>query len=402
MFLVVLLYCPFNDFINQLIPKVCPMVSNLNFKEPELTTNSSRIAENSKHYDIVVLSPIRWESDLQRPQQIIKRISLSRKILYVEEPLIGAVVNHTGNLITIHDNLHILQPNVSSIEAIAKLLPEYLESAVVPVGWFYSASFSPLIEHFKFETIVYDCLIKFPSKESSAAYLREQEKYLIAHADIVFASDKSVYELKRQIHENVYYFPDAQNLALFNQNLNSTILPEDIKNLQSPVVGYYGDIDSRLDLNLLHAAAKKLPNVSFVLIGALSGVTQSDMEKTSNIHYLGIKSSEEIPSYLKALDIAVLPFLASSETHEKPVPQILEYMSADKPIIATRFNDPIADYSICISLVDNAKEFCEAITFLMDKTDRLSMELAYYKILKKKSWYGIADKMKSILKSFAK
>jgi glycosyltransferase involved in cell wall biosynthesis len=115
-----------------------------------------------------------------------------------------------------------------------------------------------------------------------------------------------------------------------------------------------------------------------------------------------MKSYDELPHYLKAFDIAMMPFALNDATKYISPTKTLEYMAAGKPIISTKIKDVVRDYSRSVTLIETADEFCEAITFLFDKNDRQSLELEYFKILKKTSWDATANKMKSIIKSFAK
>ena len=378
------------------------MINNVkNTKKNASGTTNLLNDENPQYYDMIVFCHLRWEFVYQRPQHIISRLSSNIKVLFIEEPLPSQSAN-SGNLIVVSDTLHVLQPNVINIEAIANIIPEYVKNKNIPYGWFYSASFSPLLEQLDFETVIYDCMDELSLFKGAPEHLINQEKYLMAHADIIFTGGKSLYESKKQWHENVHCFPSSVDESHFAKALNGITVPNDIANLQSPVVGYYGVIDERIDLALLHETALKLPNVSFVMIGPLAKIGEADLPREANIHYLGMKSYDVLPHYLKAFDIAMMPFALNDATKYISPTKTLEYMAARKPIISTKIVDVVRDYSRCVSLIETADEFAEAITFLVDKTDRLSMELEYYKILKKTSWDATADKMTSIIKTFAK
>lgn len=378
------------------------MINNLKTElRNTLKTKPASNQESAQNYDMIVFSHLRWQFVYQRPQHIISRMAKTIKTLFIEEPLYDSENKNSGNLIVVDNMLHVLQPNVIDIESIAGILSTYVKNKNIPVGWFYSASFSPLIEEINFETIVYDCMDELSFFKGHSSQLIYQEKYLMAHADIVFTREKSLYESKKVFHTNVHCLPDAVDRVHFAKALNGIAVPEDIINLQSPVVGYYGIIDENINFKLLHEAALKLPNVSFVMIGSLVDMEETDLPKESNIHYLGLKPYEELPNYLKAFDIAMLPFVLNDTTKDIKPTNTLEYMAAEKPIISTKIKDIADNYSICVSMIDTVDEFCEAITFLFDKTDRLSMELEYYKILKKASWDSTADKMKTIIRTFA-
>lgn len=378
-----------------------------NVKTPKKRTVENNISthtnEPPQNYDMVVFCHLRWQFVYQRPQHLISRMSKNRKVLLIEEPIgYENGKENTANLMIINDNLHILQPRVQSIEAIAKLLPQFIKNNQVSIGWFYSASFSALLDSFKFETIVYDCMDELTLFKGAPEHLIHQEKYLMANADIVFTGGKSLYESKKQNHPNVYCFPSSVDESHFAQALNGIEIPKDISNLQAPVVGYFGVIDERIDLHLLHETALKLPNVSFVMIGPLAKIDESELPKEDNIYYLGMRSYNELPNYIKGFDVAMMPFALNDATKYISPTKTLEYMAAGKPIISTKIKDVVRDYSICVNLVETADEFAEAITDLFDKRDQQSMSLEYFDILKNTSWDSTANKMQNIIKTFAK
>ena len=351
---------------------------------------------------MIVFCHLRWQFVYQRPQHIISRLASNMKVLFIEEPVHHHQDdNSSGNLMVITEKLHVLQPYVKDIESIIDILPVYIKNKAIPVGWFYSASFSPLLEQINFETIVYDCMDELSLFKGAPVHLINQEKYLMAHADIVFTGGKSLYESKKQLHSNVYCFPSSVDEEHFAQALNGISPAADIASLPKPIVGYYGVIDERIDLDLLHKCAKKLPNVSFVMIGPLAKIEDADLPKENNIHYLGMKSYNELPHYLKAFDIAMMPFALNDATKYISPTKTLEYMAAGKPIISTKITDVVRDYSQSVTLIENEGEFCDAIETLLTKK-RLEMEMEYNKILEKTSWNATADKMETIIKKFAK
>lgn len=380
------------------------MINNVKNAQKNTLTKRTDLysSETPQYYDMIVFCHLRWQFVYQRPQHIISRFSSTMKVLFIEEPIQNNPEDNSGNLIVISKTLHVLQPQVKDIESIAAILPDYVKNKTIPIGWFYSASFAPLLEQLNFETIVYDCMDELSLFKGAPAHLINQEKYLMAYADIIFTGGKSLYESKQQFHSNVYCFPSSVDEAHFAQALNGIEIPADIANLPSPIIGYYGVIDERIDLELLHETSKKLPHASFVMIGPLAKIDEDDLPKENHIHYLGMKSYNELPAYLKAFDIAMMPFALNDATKYISPTKTLEYMAAAKPIISTKITDVVRDYSESVCLIDNADEFCSAIKLLFDQKDLLAAERRYDQILEKTSWNTTADKMKSIIKKFAK
>ncbi|MEC5166387.1 glycosyltransferase involved in cell wall biosynthesis [Flavobacterium sp. PL11] len=354
-------------------------------------------------YEMVVFCHLRWQFVYQRPQHIISRIAKHTKVLMIEEPLgRGIEEEDSANLIIINNNLHVLQPKVLSIEAIASLLPQYLKNSSVAIGWFYSASFSPLLYAVNFDTIIYDCMDELSLFKGAPEKLILQEKMLIAHADIVFTGGKSLYESKKQMHHNVHCFPSSVDKSHFAKALNGIEIPADVAHLKGPVVGYFGVIDERINLKLLNDTALLLPHIEFVMIGPLAKIEECDLPREKNIHYLGMRSYNILPAYLKVFDIAMMPFALNDSTKYISPTKTLEYMASEKPIISTKITDVVRDYSNCVRLIDTADDFAKNISFILEKNDRAFMRKEYKNILRNTSWDTTVDKMQFIINTFAK
>ena len=247
--------------------------------------NSER-QSSSKHYDMIVFSHLRWQFVYQRPQHIISRMAQQLNVLMVEEPIHpNEGEENTSNLIIVAPTLHILQPRVKDIEEIGTILQDYIPEGHIQIGWFYSASFVPVLESMIFNKIIYDCMDELSLFKGAPQQLIDQEKFLMANADIVFTGGKSLYESKKKMHSNVYCFPSSVDEPHFAQARNGIALPDDIVQIKWPIVGYFGVIDERIDLDLIRKCAHILPDVSFVMIGPLAKIDETDLPMEHNIHF---------------------------------------------------------------------------------------------------------------------
>lgn len=350
----------------------------------------------SNRYDMIAFCHLRWQFVYQRPQHLISRLSKTYKVLLVEEP-IGFVDGQefTAEITEVNPQLHVLQPRVYRIEDIAKVLCSYVSNEFVPIAWFYSASFSSILTSRRFGTIIYDCMDELSLFKGAPQSLIDQEKFLLGNADIVFTGGKSLFDSKRKLHNNVFCFPSSVDQIHFAKALNGVAIPKDIINIPSPIIGYFGVIDERINLELIRQSAERLPKVSFVMIGPLAKIENHELPHLPNIHYLGMKSYHELPAYLKAFDIAMMPFALNDATKYISPTKTLEYMAAGKPIISTRIKDVERDYDHCVRIVDDTNDFCEAILEL--GSTRFNGVKIYTEILANTSWDATAMKMGEIL-----
>lgn len=349
-------------------------------------------------YDMIVFCHLRWEFVYQRPQHIISRMSDTQKVLFIEEPLQRPVhTQSNGRLIAVNENLHVLQPYVRSISAIADLLDEYIADRNVNTLWFYSAAFESLSAEFRCSTIVYDCMDELSMFKGASAELLEQEKRLLQKSNVVFTGGKSLFDAKSSLHNNVYCFPSSVDFDHFAQAMNGIEVPADIAEIPQPVVGYYGVIDERIDMPLIENMAEKNPSLSFVMVGPLAKITEEDLPKAPNIHYLGMKSYSELPGYLKAFRVAMMPFAMNDSTRYISPTKTLEFMAGNKPIVSTPVYDVVRDYSHCVAIAPDAQNFSKAIARILEQPAKETLDPAFGAILKATSWDTTVEKMNSIL-----
>lgn len=127
-------------------------------------------------------------------------MALSKKVLLIEELIhFTSETENIVDLLIINDALDILQTKVVSIEAIDDLLPHYLKNSTIAIGWFYS----PLLYSLNYETIIYDCTDELSLFEGAPEHLINQDKKILAQADIIFTCGKSLYESNKFKHHNV-------------------------------------------------------------------------------------------------------------------------------------------------------------------------------------------------------
>lgn len=363
--------------------------------------SGSQITKGKKrNYDMLVFCHLRWGFVYQRPQHIISRLSEKYSILFIEEPIPFAEgEEYQYDIEEISSTLDVLKPKVHHIQDISKVLKTVLGSKSIDIGWFYSSSFSVLIPDFAFGTVIYDCMDELSLFKGAAKELIDQEKFLLAEAEIVFTGGRALYESKVETNPNVHCFPSSVDQKHFEKALTNIPVPEDIKNIPNPIVGYFGVIDERIDLDLLYKTALLLPDISFVMIGPLAKIGEEDLPRASNIHYLGMKSYNELPNYLKVFDIAMMPFALNDATKFISPTKTLEYMAAKVPIISTAIKDVVRYYEHCIPIIDNPEGFKAAILDILNHHPE-NLTKHYASILANTSWDATVDKMGDLIKQW--
>lgn len=163
------------------------------------------------------------------------------------------------------------------------------------------------------------------------------EAALMAKVDLVVANSTYLADLARKFNPHSYYVGQGCDVTLFNKQLIKSV-PGDIKNIKRPIIGYIGVLYTlRLDIEVLVYIAKSRPDWSMVLVGPEDeSFKNSELHRTDNVHFLGRKKMEELPSYLNTFDVALNPQKLNEVTRGNYPRKIDEYLAMGKPVVATK------------------------------------------------------------------
>ncbi|HEY3475351.1 MAG TPA: glycosyltransferase, partial [Anaerolineales bacterium] len=210
--------------------------------------------------------------------------------------------------------------------------------------WYYTPMALNFSRHLEPALTVYDCMDELSLFKGAPAQLQELERELISRADLIFTGGQTLYEGKRKGHDNVYLFPSSIDAAHFEQARKEQTDPDDQADIPHPRLGFFGVIDERFDIELLQELAQARPNWQLVMLGPVVKIDPESLPKLPNIHYLGMKTYAQLPSYLANWDVALLPFALNDSTRFISPTKIPEYLAGGKPVVSTPIQDVINPY----------------------------------------------------------
>ncbi|MBP2627457.1 MAG: glycosyltransferase [Firmicutes bacterium] len=189
--------------------------------------------------------------------------------------------------------------------------------------------------------------------------LLKQQRKLAQEADLVVVTS---YSLEREWREmginNLLRVPNGVDLRKF-QGATSQKEPPDLKGISRPIAIFIGMIDHWFDVNLLKSVAGLLPDISFVIIGR-RGINVDQLRSAKNIHILGERSPQLVPTYLQYADVGIIPFEQSKFSDAINPVKYYEYTASGLPVVATdtlefrQLGDPVL-------LATNAEQFAAQI-----------------------------------------
>lgn len=340
---------------------------------------------------IIVHCHLRWDFVWQRPQQIFSRLAAHHPILFIEDPLLEGD-DCTLQISEPYPNVVRVVPvlpgrNSASVDdrckAILPMLKEALETHPLCIGrfesavqWFYSPMTAPMFLN-QLDTIrtVYDCMDELANFRFAPADLPDRERFLMAHADVIFTGGYRLYEAKSLHHDDVHFFGCGVDVEHYGKaRYEATTVPNEVANLNHPILGYFGVIDERLDYDLLRALAIAFPNGSIVMVGPVVKVDSDSLPRLPNLHWLGQRAYDDLPALVKSFDVCLMPFAMNDATQYINPTKTLEYMAAAKSIVSTPVPDVVKHFSSIVHIARDTDEFVAAAVKLCASPDQARIE----------------------------
>jgi UDP-galactopyranose mutase len=170
-------------------------------------------ASRSPKPPLICFSHLRWDFVLQRPQHLMQRFSRHRQVFFFEEFI---PTDHHLAYLEIHrfegTNVKAIRPRIphwwddaEREKALSTLLDDLiaLHGGQRPVLCFYTPIMFSFASHVDAAAVIYDCMDELANFRFAPPRLKETEEALMARADAMFTGGFSLYEAKRDRHDNV-------------------------------------------------------------------------------------------------------------------------------------------------------------------------------------------------------
>jgi GT2 family glycosyltransferase/glycosyltransferase involved in cell wall biosynthesis len=317
------------------------------------------VLPKSNTYDVVCFPIIDWNFRFQRPQQLTTQFAQAGHRCYYFQtkfgtpgvPLSGEEVapgihrprlpGPAGmNLYQGEIDERALEEMLTGLDALRQ--EEGIVDAVCLVQLPFWAPLALAARKRWGWKIIYDCMDEHGGFTTNHSSMLRYEDSLILGSDLALATSRALYDKIAPRARRALLLPNATDFDHFH----SAGKERPLADLPRPIVGYYGAISDWFDVDMVRTAALARPGWQFVLIGHTFGADINWLQQCSNVHLLGEKPYQSLPSYLQDFDVACIPFLLNSLTAATNPVKFYEYMSAGKPVVAVQLPDlaPYQEY----------------------------------------------------------
>jgi glycosyltransferase involved in cell wall biosynthesis len=179
--------------------------------------------------------------------------------------------------------------------------------------------------------LVYHCADDYAHVQGFPATLPELEADLCQQADLVITTSETLCQERRRFNPNTHWVPNAADIAHFSAPATPAA---ELQQITRPIVGFVGGLSEWVDISLLTKLAIARKDWSFVLVGPV-GTDVSSLKNLDNVKLLGAKPYQDLPDYLAAMDVGLIPFKQDRVTYHADPIKAYEYLAAGLPVVAT-------------------------------------------------------------------
>ncbi len=356
------------------------------------------IAFDPQRPTMLCLSHLRWSFVYQRPQHLMSRFGREYNLLFWEEPIATEEPEPWLEVRPEENGVQVLIPRLpdgcagqAAVRVQQGLLDGYLDQLGVdrPLLWFYTPMALSFAGHLQARVTIYDCMDELSAFRGAPPELIERERELLLRADLVFTGGYSLWEAKRELHDNAFAFPSSVDVAHFASARHAQSDPADQADIAHPRLGFYGVIDERFDIDLVASVAAQQPDWQIVLVGPVVKIDPADLPRLPNIHYLGAKTYDELPGYLSGWEVAIMPFALNESTRFISPTKTPEYLAGGCPVVSTPIKDVVRTYGDTgiVRIADSPETFVSAVqAALDDAAEPESLRAKADEILGEMSW----------------
>lgn len=211
------------------------------------------------------------------------------------------------------------------------------------------------------ELCVYYCTDDYASFPGvDVPLITRRDRDLTVRADLVFAATPALVEPKRALNPSTVFSPHGVDVELFGTAADpATRVPDSIRDLPRPVIGYTGTIHDWVDLDMIAWLAGQRPSWSFLLVGHAATDTRM-LQSLPNVHLPGPQPYLDLPRWSKAFDVAVIPQRRNRWIANANPLKLREYLAAGKPVVSVR-NPEIEKYARWVRIADDRDAFLAAL-----------------------------------------
>jgi glycosyltransferase involved in cell wall biosynthesis len=206
-----------------------------------------------------------------------------------------------------------------------------------PILWVAIPTAAEMTGRLDEKLILYQVSDKYDANEDSTLskqVIRRYDQQLKDAADVVLYSGRKLFHEATEPHR--FFLEQAVDFEHFSNP--QVAFSAELDGIPHPILGYFGAMDYVMDTDLMAEVSRLRPDWHWVLLGLKSNLVRIS---APNIHFLGSRSYEDLPRYVRQFDVCVLPWRENNVfTSYGSAIKVREYLATGKPVVMS----PLYEY----------------------------------------------------------
>ncbi|QOW19177.1 glycosyltransferase [Lysobacter ciconiae] len=339
------------------------------------------VPDGSGMEDVFVWAVIDWHFRFQRPQHLAAAMAgKGHRVFYISNNFVDSVkpgfsvepLDKTERLFQINLNVLGAPPiyfdvaSAQQVNAIGASLASLLEwtgttrsiSLVQHPFWLEPAQSLPNMR------LVYDCMDHHGGFKDNAANVLAGERTLVGSADLLIVTSQWLYDEMENESANIAMIRNATEYEHFCARPSEVF----VDRARRRIIGYYGAIAEWFDVDLIRRVAVDHPRDLVLLVGRDTTGAAERLHDLRNVRFIGEVSYKELPYWLHAFDVCLLPFRVIPLTLATNPVKVYEYLSAGKPTVSVDLPE-MSQFAGLVRVADDAADFSRQVSTALEPAD---------------------------------
>ncbi len=241
--------------------------------------------------------------------------------------------------------------------------------------------------------------------------LHKLEEKLLQKVDFVFSNSRLLAKTKEHIRKDIKIVPCGCAVDNFLPDHQPEEIPDALKNIKPPIIGFVGNIDYRMDWNLLEYLLMNNKKYSFILLGQIIEKTDrisgkkipiiksiEKLFKYPNFFLFPHVSKNELNDYYHYFNVGLIPYNINVVKFANPM-KFYEYLAVGLPVVSVPI-DAITGYDLpFLRFGYNNSDFNSKLKFIVGSMNsKENYKRLARKVASKNSWKEKVDKIISYIK----
>jgi glycosyltransferase involved in cell wall biosynthesis len=208
---------------------------------------------------------------------------------------------------------------------------------------FYWWALPELVQQVPHVASIYDCVddhTAMPGGLLAPAMIARLEGRLLDAVDRSYVVSAALLEDRAAPGRRISVLPNGFDHRLFAQvQQDGFAVPEFLRSIPRPIVGYAGGLSTRIDWDLLAGLVSRRPEWSFVFVGGDPQVAPAALRGRANVYFQGTLPYPGALAAIGCFDAGVIPVRVDQFSRGNSFLKLLDYFAHGIPVVATPLPD---------------------------------------------------------------